>query len=224
MSFVKTDVTKAAGALQLCSGQESGSEAALHAMQDIFEDNKTEVVLLVDATNAFNSINRKASLHNIDISCPAISIYIYNCYVVPARLFIIGGKEIPSTEGTTHGDPTAMATYALGLTPMMDSLLLDISEPNRPKMAVFADDLTVAGKLTQIKTWWEHMKKIGPKYGYDPQTVKSFLIVKEQYAQNARALFNDTDIKVTYAGKRHLGAVVDSQEYTSEYVNELVSC
>ena len=163
-------------------------------------------------------------LHNIDILCPAISIYIYNCYVVPARLFIIGGKEIRSTEGTTQGDPTAMATYSLGLTPMMDSLLLDIAEPNRPKMAAFADDLTCAGKLTQIKTWWEHLKKIGPKYGYHPQPVKSFLIVKEQYAQKARDLFKDTDIKVTSAGKGHLGAVIGSQKYTSEYVNELVSC
>ena len=45
-----------------------------------------------------------------------------------------------------------MATYALGLTPMMDRLLLDIAEPNRPEMAAFADDLTGAGKLTQIKT------------------------------------------------------------------------
>ena len=45
MSVVKTDVTKAAGALQLCSGQDSGSEAAIHAMHDIFEDNETEAVI-----------------------------------------------------------------------------------------------------------------------------------------------------------------------------------
>ena len=50
-----------------------------------------------------------------------------------------------------------------------------------------------------------------------PQSVKSFLIVKKQYAQKARDLFKDTDIKVTSAGKRHLGAVIGSQEYTSEY-------
>ena len=119
MGVVKEDVTRAAGALQLCSGQDEGSEAAIHAMHDIFEDNETEAVLLVDAANAFNSINRKALLHNIDILCPAISIYIYNCYVVPARLFIISGKEIRSTEGTTQGDPTAMAeqTTVLGLYP-----------------------------------------------------------------------------------------------------------
>ena len=79
-------------------------------------------VLLVDTMNAFNSINLLALLHNIDILCPAISIYIYNCYVVPARLFIIGGNEIRFTEGTTQGDPTAMTTYALGCTSMMDRL------------------------------------------------------------------------------------------------------
>ena len=44
---VKEDVTKAAGALQLCSGQDAGSEAAFHAMHHIFEDNESEAVLLV---------------------------------------------------------------------------------------------------------------------------------------------------------------------------------
>ena len=48
--------------------------------------------------------------------CPFIYAYIYNCYNVPARLFIIDGKEISSCEDTTQGDPTAMTTYALGTT------------------------------------------------------------------------------------------------------------
>ena len=38
----------------------------------------------------------------------------------------------------------------------------------------------------------------------------------------AREMFKDTDIKVTTTGKRHLGAVIGSQEYKSEYLNEMV--
>ena len=54
MKIVKKDVIKEAGCLQLCTGQEAGSEAAIHAMQEIFNDNQNEVTLLVDAKNAFN--------------------------------------------------------------------------------------------------------------------------------------------------------------------------
>ena len=57
----------AAGPLQVCTGQESGCEAAIHAMHQIFADEETEGALLVDATNAFNSINWQVALYNISI-------------------------------------------------------------------------------------------------------------------------------------------------------------
>ena len=49
----------AAGPMQLCAGQESGCEAAVHVMQKLFNSPEVEAVFLVDATNAFNSINRQ---------------------------------------------------------------------------------------------------------------------------------------------------------------------
>ena len=71
-------------------------------MQKIFKEESTEAVLLVDAENVFNSIKRKEFLHNISTLCPAISTFVTNCYATPARLFVIGGSEVKSTEGTTQ--------------------------------------------------------------------------------------------------------------------------
>ena len=51
------DVEDAAGPLQVCAGQDGGCEAAVHAMRSIFQDADTEGCLLVDASNAFNSLN-----------------------------------------------------------------------------------------------------------------------------------------------------------------------
>ena len=56
MMISKQDVMKTAGSLQVSAGQESGAEGAIHAVHDIFKDG----VLLIDAENAFNAINRKA--------------------------------------------------------------------------------------------------------------------------------------------------------------------
>ena len=89
----------------MCSGQEAGSEAAIHAVREVFENEETEAALLVDAANAFNNINRQALLHNIKIIYPIISQYVINCYKISARLFIIGGKKISSREGTTQRIP-----------------------------------------------------------------------------------------------------------------------
>ena len=62
----------------------------------------TDVVLLTDAENAFNSINRKVTLHNLKFICPIIAIDIINCYATPSRLFTVGGGKILPSEGTTQ--------------------------------------------------------------------------------------------------------------------------
>ena len=65
MHVTKPDVIDASGSLQVCAGHKSGSEAAIHAMRNIFEADETDAVLLIDASNAFNALNRAAALHNI---------------------------------------------------------------------------------------------------------------------------------------------------------------
>ena len=94
MSVAKKDVIEASGSLHLCAGQKSGSEAAIHAMHTIFESDDTDAVLLIDASSAFNALNRAAALHNIRILCLIIAMYAINTYRQPARLFVIGGKEM----------------------------------------------------------------------------------------------------------------------------------
>ena len=54
VSVLKKEVASSAGALQVCAGQEAGSEAAIQAMEKIFKEKSTEAVLLIDAENACN--------------------------------------------------------------------------------------------------------------------------------------------------------------------------
>ena len=69
-----------------------GSEAAIHTMHTTFESDDTDVILLINASNAFNELNRAAALQNIHVLYPIIAIYTINTYRQPARLFVIGGK------------------------------------------------------------------------------------------------------------------------------------
>ena len=86
VSVLKEDVIK-------CP-QEAGIEAAIHSMNMLYEDEYTDAVLLVDACNAFSSLNRQSFLHNITYLCPLIAIFVKNCFSTPSRLFIVGGTEI----------------------------------------------------------------------------------------------------------------------------------
>ena len=93
VATLKSQIVQCAGPMQLCAGQRSGCEAAVHAMTQAFDQDESEAILLVDAANAFNSINRKVLLHNIQYLCPVLAIYTINCYQSPSRLFVQGGKE-----------------------------------------------------------------------------------------------------------------------------------
>ena len=108
----------------------------IHAIEKIFKEESTEAVLLVDAD---------VFLHNISILCPVISTFVTKCYATPARLFVIGGSEIKSNEGNTHGDPAAMAIYALGITPLIMMMAELVStQCDNIKMVAVADDFSAA--------------------------------------------------------------------------------
>ena len=66
-----------------------------------------------------------------------------------------------SEEGTTQGDPLAMAMYAVGILPLIQSL----SNENT-KQVWYADDSAACGDLTNLRFWWNHLVKVGPNYGY----------------------------------------------------------
>ena len=118
MKLLRKDILRVTGSLHLCA-QDDGSEGAIHAVYDMFNEDETEVVLMVDASNAFISINREAFFYNTKVLCPALATFINNCYSVPSDLFVQGGKRLKSLEGTTQGEPAAIAIYALGITPLL---------------------------------------------------------------------------------------------------------
>ena len=64
LCVIRDDIQIAAGPFQLCAGQVAGTEAAVHTVRSVFDSDDSDAMLLVDATNAFNSLIK---LH----SCPA---------------------------------------------------------------------------------------------------------------------------------------------------------
>ena len=92
MYLAKKLVWESSSDIQICAGQESGSETANHTMRDFYEQDKTEAATLVALANAFNNINEKVLLQNIKILCFFESTYVLTCYGIPACLFIVRGN------------------------------------------------------------------------------------------------------------------------------------
>ena len=74
----KQDILGSSGLVQVCTKQKSRSETAVHAMNTLFQHEEANAVLLVDASNAFNTINQAAAVHNIRGLCPALATFAIN--------------------------------------------------------------------------------------------------------------------------------------------------
>ena len=66
------EIQTAAGPLQVSTGLKGGAEAAIHSMKKIFHEENTDAIILVDAANAFNRLNRLVALHNSIYALPLL--------------------------------------------------------------------------------------------------------------------------------------------------------
>ena len=257
-TLLKPEILAATAPLQASAGLEGGVEAAIHALRTMYEDEDTHGILLVDADNAFNRLNRRVALHNTSVMCPELYKYLVNTYRKAAKLYIPNSKGlfILSQEGTTQGDNCASAFYSCSLMPLLDKLPTEppdispvvcentkppqkppeennkietppdttpdrTSEVNKPsnkaaKHIWFADDSGAAGRLKALKIWWDTLQASGPVYGYFPKPSKTWLIVKEEYQEEAKSLF--PDLNITTEGCRYLGSFIGTESGKTTFI------
>ena len=200
-----------------------GIEAAVNAMHDLFDQEDTEGLLLVDASNAFNSISRPALLWNCRVPWPRFAIFLFNFYLGSSVILLKsqrGGRVsvLYSQEGTTQGCPLSMLAYAVGILPLIRSL----KDRNLHSQAWYADDSSCGGLLSNIFTWFQRLQKECPDYGYFAELSKSIIIVKEKCFSSAKVLFEKLNVEVVLAS-RFLGGCVGSEEGVQDFVRDKVS-
>ena len=210
------DIQEAAGSLQLCAGQLGGCEAAIHAARSMFSSQNCEGILLVDASNAFNSLNRQLALINISHLCPPISQILINTYRSDSLLFC-GEETFLSSEGTTQGDPLAMAMYALAVVPLINRLYYHADQ------IWYADDASASGSISQLREWWDALNEIGPSYGYFPNANKTHLVVKPEFFDAAKQRFEGSSVKITDQGHRYLGSAIGQKSFVESFTNSCVN-
>ena len=160
VSCIQTDLKQFGGNQQLCMGQRCGIEHAIHSLRANFDEN--EAVILIDATNAFNLLNRKPALENIKLICicPALFNAVKNSYSSPSPLYV-NGTTLWSEDGTTQGDPLARCMYGVAIPPLIQKI---------SKVKVihkwYADDGNACGRISDLNETFGALKSGGPGYGY----------------------------------------------------------
>ena len=135
-------------------------------MRNEFEKLKTDAILLIDAENDFNSLKRELALKNVEILCPALHLALANSYNHPSNVYL-NSTVLTSTEGTTQGDPLALALYVIGIIPLIELL----QKPNVIQKW-YADDGSDAGDLRSLRAILDNLDVHGKAFGYDVKPSK----------------------------------------------------
>ena len=191
------------------------------AMQEIYVDESMEGILLVDATNAFNSLNRSTALHNVKFTCLVLATFLHNAYQHSSQLFVDGGGEITSEEGTTQGDPLSMAFYALSTVPLISTWQADHPDI-RQIWHHRGPDSGGSGRLRQLRNWWDTINRSGQSFGYGVNRPKTILLVKPEVVEVAQELFIGTAVGITTGGAPHLGSAVGEQAFWEAFLRTKV--
>ena len=64
---------------------------------------------------------------------------------------------------------------------------------------------------------------MGPKFGYFSEGSKSWIAVRENAKERAQTISDNTKIKITTDGQRHLGAVIGSASFKKNYMKEKIN-
>ena len=154
-------------------------------LRDGFDKPESEGMLLIDATNAFNSLIRKLALENIKVVCPSLLIPLKNSSASPGSLFV-NGTVILSQEGTTQGDPLAMTMYGIALLPLV-KLLKNTDVVQK----WYADDGNAVGKLKDLHRPHDALTEHCPGFGY--HITKCHIIAEKNHLENPKEIFKNKD-------------------------------
>jgi len=142
-------------------------------------------VLLVDASNVFNSLNCVALLWNVHVVWPCCSTFVFNTYQGWATLVVRGSEEcLYSMEGVTQGSLVYVFVHCWypPLDLVLERELFVCSDPCR--------------SLFDLHQWFELLLSQGPDFGHFVNPAKCCLVVHDSYKFDAEQLFSSLGVFV----------------------------
>ena len=112
-----------------------------------------------------------------------------------------------------------MPCYALATLLLIQTLQRD--QPS-VRQTWLADDSAGAGRLVELRKWWDKLCEHGEKYGYFTNSSKTILLVQDDLLTAAKKLFSGTGVQIAIKGVRYLGSAVGEQSFREHYLSDKV--
>ena len=198
--------------LQVGVGISAGCEAIVHSVTCVVEGSNISPddrwTLLLDFSNAFNSVDRGAMFKEMRARIPSMSAWMESCYG-SQPILRLGDQSILSCCGVQQGDPLGPLGFALALHPIIE--LIQQNVPDLLINAWYLDDGTLCGSASDLCAALAIIESEGPPRGLHLNRSKSLLIIPSDATLSHNPL--PVDIPISREGFTILGSPVGSPSY-----------
>ena len=198
--------------LQVGVGVRAGCEAIVHAVSRTLDDPvippDSRCALLLDFSNAFNSIDRALMFREVRAHIPALSAWVESCYGAQPRL-LFGEHVILSRCGVQQGDPLGPLLFALTLHPIVERIHQEVRELRINVW--YLDDGTLCGPPEALFQALKIVEEDGPAGGLRLNRAKSLLFIPDDVVSSCDCL--PPDVPITRSGFCLLGIPIGPPEF-----------
>ena len=199
--------------LQVGVGLSNGAEAIIHSVNLISSDPdipSSTFCLLVDFSNAFNSIDRSSLFLEVRKHFPSLSPWIESCYGVNSNL-PFGVFMVPSVQ---QGDHLGPVLFSILLNPVVDRISTEV--PSLELNGWYLDGV-LCGSPDDLSLALSILEEAGPHLGLHLKRSKSLLFSPDPALPLPSSL---ADIPFSCEGFVLLGAPVGSLAFRRTVISE----
>ena len=173
---VRADAIRILSPLQVGVGLPVGCEAIVHSVTSVQEDVSVppddSCTLLVDFSNAFNSVDREGMFRVVRARIPSMAAWL-ECCCGSQPLLHLGEHTILSCCGVQQGDPLGPLGFALALHPIIEKIKEEV--PSLLINAWYLDDGTLCGSVGDLCSALAIIESEGPSRGLLLNRIFAFL-------------------------------------------------
>ena len=214
---ILTDALQVLTPLQVGVGVRGGCEAVVHSVSHILEDTNlpstSKNTLLLDFSNAFNSISRASMFEEVRARIPTLAAWVECCYSSQPFLHF-GDHTILSRCGVQQGDPLGPLLFSLTLHPIVERIKREVPDLNINVW--YLDDGTLCGNPNNLMRALEIVEEDGPARGLFLNRGKSLLYVPADLDAPDNPL--PPEIPICRTGFCLLGAPIGPPEFRESKV------
>ena len=200
-------------------GVKGGCEDIIHATSHLMTTSPDDQcwTLLLDFSNAFNSVSREAIFSEVRSQIPTLSAWMESCYSCQPLLFL-GEESIRSCCGVQQGDPLGPLGFALALHPLAERIKSEV--PGLSLNAWYLDDGTLVGSPGDLAAALYIIERDGPTIGLQLNRKKSLLYIPESADASQSPL--PPEIPVTRRGFSLLGCPIGPPDFCEEVFQQRI--